>query len=219
MDEEVITSDLLLHAYCAGAFPMGDPETGEVHWYSPDPRAIQPIDEGFYIPRRLGRTVRSGKFEVSYDRAFRLVMEQCALPREGREETWITEPILEVYGDLFSRGFAHSVEVWLPVEDSDIVDACLKDVEGHRWLAGGLYGVAIGRAFFGESMFSNARDGSKVALVETVEHLRRRGFELFDVQFVNPHIEQFGVREIGRDDYMKQLQEAIVKPGYWRDVS
>ncbi|QQE13828.1 leucyl/phenylalanyl-tRNA--protein transferase [Planctomycetota bacterium] len=216
MEEEKLSSDLLLHAYCAGAFPMGEPETGEVYWYSPDPRAIQPIDGGFHIPRRLAKTVRRGEYEITRDKAFKRVMEQCALPREGREETWITDDILEVYCDLFSRGFAHSVEAWLPLEGEMKVDGALVDECHGRWLAGGIYGVAIGAAFFGESMFSNARDASKVCLVHTIEHLRSRGYELFDVQFVNPHLIQFGVTEIEREDYLKRLQEAIVRPVSWR---
>ena len=217
MLEEKITAEFLLHAYCAGAFPMGDPDTGEVSWYAPDPRAIQPIDDGFHVPKRLRRTVKSGKFRVTHNRAFRLVMEQCALSKPGREETWITKEILELYCEAYRMGFGYSVETWLPIGERDgfTANTELVDESGEWWLAGGVYGIGIGGAFFGESMFSNARDASKVALVKLVEHLRTRRFELFDVQFVNPHLEQFGVMEIGKDEYMKRLHEAVVKPVSW----
>ena len=218
MIEEKITAEFLLHAYCAGAFPMGDPDTNEVSWYAPDPRAIQPIDEeGFHVPRRLARTVRSGKFKVTHNKAFRRVMKQCALSKDGREETWITKDIIDLYCDVHRMGCGFSVETWLPVGERDgfVAEKELFDESGEWWLAGGVYCIGIGAAFFGESMFSNARDASKVALVKLVEHLRERGYELFDVQFVNPHLEQFGVVEIRREKYMKQLHDAVVKPVCW----
>ncbi len=210
---------MLLNAYCSGAFPMGDPDTKELQWYSPDPRTIQPITPGdFHVPRRLARTVRQNKFQVTHDRAFHAVMIECALSRPGREETWITEPIIALYCELYERGYAHSIETWLPSDqvDREEMDNALYDSVHDRVLVGGIYGVHLGGAFFGESMFSRVRDASKVALVKLVEHLQQREFLLFDVQFSNPHIEQFGVLEISRAQYMESLHNAIQKPVAWQ---
>ncbi|MDO8836614.1 MAG: leucyl/phenylalanyl-tRNA--protein transferase [Vicinamibacterales bacterium] len=179
---------LLVAAYRAGYFPMGM-DDGEIGWFSPDPRAILPLDT-FHVPRRLGRLIRSKAFSVTTDTAFRRVMDACAAQRG--EGTWITAEILEVYGQLFDRGLAHSVEVWR--------DGAL---------AGGLYGVSLGGAFFGESMFHRVTGASKVALVGLVERLRSRGYVLLDTQWTTPLLETFGAVEIPRDLYLARLEQAI----------
>jgi leucyl/phenylalanyl-tRNA---protein transferase len=186
-----LTPDLLLAAYCQGVFPMAD-EGGEINFYDPNPRAIIPLDT-FHVPRRLGRTVRNGGFEIRVDTAFRAVVEACAAPTAGRESTWIDDQIVAAYTQLHSLGFAHSVEAWRGGE-----------------LVGGLYGVALRGLFAGESMFSRERDASKVALVHLVERLRRGGFVLLDTQFVvGPHMLQFGTIEIPRSEYRRRLAEAL----------
>jgi leucyl/phenylalanyl-tRNA--protein transferase len=179
---------LLVAAYRAGYFPMGM-DDGEIGWFSPDPRAILPLD-GFHVPRRLGRLIRSRPFSVTTDTAFRRVMEACAADRD--DGTWITDEILEAYGQLFDRGLAHSVEVWR--------DGAL---------AGGLYGVSLGGAFFGESMFHRVAGASKVALVGLVERLRTRGYVLLDTQWTTPLLETFGVVEIPRARYLARLEQAV----------
>lgn len=182
--------DLLLAAYCRGLFPMGD-ESGRILWYDPDPRTVLPLD-AFHVPRRLARTVRRGAFEVRFDTAFREVVEGCAAPAPGREQTWITPAILDAYLTLHHLGFAHSVETWHGGE-----------------LVGGVYGVAVRGLFAGESMFHRQTDASKVALVHLVERLRVRGFTLFDVQFTTAHLLRFGVTEISRSRYQQLLAEAL----------
>jgi leucyl/phenylalanyl-tRNA--protein transferase len=179
---------LLVAAYQAGYFPMGM-DDGEIGWFSPDPRGILPLDT-FHVSRRLARVLRSGRFTVTTDRAFRRVMESCAADRD--EGTWINDEILEVYGQLHARRLAHSVEVWL---DGDLV--------------GGLYGVCLGGAFFGESMFHRVTDASKVALASLVEHLRRREFLLLDTQWTTPFLETFGALEIPREEYLARLETAL----------
>lgn len=182
---------LLIAAYCQGIFPMAD-ENGAIGWYDPNPRAILPLD-GFRTPRRLARTVRSQRFEIRVDTAFREVIAACAAPAPGREETWISRQIVAAYTRLHELGFAHSVETW---RDGRLV--------------GGLYGVAIRGLFAGESMFSHERDASKVALVALVERLRRGGFQLLDSQYiVNDHFRQFGVIEIPRAEYKLLLAAAL----------
>ncbi len=178
---------MVLAGYHSGIFPMADPEDDTIYWYRPDPRAILPLD-GFRVSRNLEKTARRNVFEVSSDRDFEGVMRACA----AREETWISEEIIEVYTELHELGFAHSIE-------------CRRD----ETLVGGLYGVTLGGAFFGESMFHRATDASKVALVHLVEHLRRRNFALLDVQYATPHLEQFGVVEIPADQYERMLAEAV----------
>lgn len=168
---------------------MAHPQTGAIDWYSPDPRAIIPLDE-FTISRSLRQTLKKKTFEVRFDTAFEQVMRACA----DREETWITEVIVQSYIVLFDLGFAHSVESW-----------------HENKLAGGLYGVSLGAAFFGESMFSRKTDASKVALVHLVERLRARGFELLDTQFTTPHLEHFGTIEIPRSKYLRFLHAAARK--------
>lgn len=185
-----LTSALLLNAYSQGIFPMAD-EDGTIYWYDPDPRAIIPL-ESFHVPRSLARTIKQGKFEIRVDSAFRAVMQACAEPSPGREVTWISPKIIEAYCELHALGFAHSVETWL---------------EGK--LVGGLYGVAVGGLFAGESMFSRARDSSKVAMVYLVERLRRGGFVLLDTQFMTDHLRRFGTIEIPREEYQARLAHAL----------
>lgn len=177
-----LTPELLISAYAQGVFPMG--VHGRIGWFSPDPRGVLPLDD-FHVSKTLAQTCRSGKFEVRIDGDFRAVMEACADRPEG---TWITTPIINAYVRLHLLGLAHSVEAW-------------RDDE----LAGGLYGVALGGAFFGESMFHRQRDASKVALVALVERMRERGYSLLDIQYVTPHLESFGAVEISRDVYLKRL--------------
>jgi leucyl/phenylalanyl-tRNA---protein transferase len=184
------TAPLVLAAYRQGIFPMAHAD-GSVHWYAPDPRAIFDLGS-FHVPRRLARTVRSGRFEVTVDRDFEAVMRACAEPAPGREETWISDDFVRVYGELFRAGFAHSVETR----------------EAGR-LVGGLYGVAIGGAFMGESMFSRARDASKVALVHLVERLKARGFVLLDTQFMTGHLARFGAVHVPLKTYLGRLDAAM----------
>jgi leucyl/phenylalanyl-tRNA--protein transferase len=188
----MIPSGLLVSAYSSGWFPMAV-DHGEIRWYSPDPRGVIPLDT-FHLPSRLARVIRSGKFTVDIDRAFESVMRACAETDRHDEDpgTWINDEILESYIELYRIGLAHSVETW----------------QGDR-LVGGLYGVAIGGAFFGESMFHHATDASKVALAALVDRLQARGFRLLDIQWVTPHLEQFGAIEISRAQYLKVLAEAL----------
>ena len=165
-------------------------ESGEIAWFSPDPRGVIPLDD-FHIPSRLARVVRSGRFEIRIDQAFEAVMRACAA-REDDDGTWISDTILECYVALHRLGIAHSVEAW----------------QGGQ-LVGGLYGVHLGGAFFGESMFHHVTDASKVALVALVDRMRRRSFRLLDIQWVTPHLEQFGAIEIPRDEYLVQLKQAL----------
>jgi len=187
-----ITPDLLLQAYRIGVFPMGERrDDPKLYWLDPRLRAVLPLD-GFHLPRRLARTVRSGHFEVSADRAFVEVLRACAEQRPGHPESWINEPIVELYSELHRRGHAHSVEAWR---------------EGR--LVGGLYGVSVGAAFFGESMFSRERDASKVALVHLVGRLIKGGFGLLDCQFMTEHLRGFGTIEIPREEFREQLADAV----------
>ena len=187
-----ITPELLLQAYRIGVFPMGERrDDPRLYWLDPRLRAVLPLD-GFHLPRRLARTVRSGLFEVTADTAFRETMQACAEPRPGHPESWINEPILGLYGELFARGHAHSVE-------------CRRNGE----LVGGLYGVSVGATFFGESMFSRERDASKVALVHLVARLIKGGFRLLDCQFMTEHLRSFGAIEIPRDDFRALLADAV----------
>lgn len=186
----VIDPDMLLNAYAQGIFPMGGMpgEAGELAWFSPDPRGIMPLDERFHLPHGLVRALKKRRFEVRFNTAFEAVMKACA----EREETWIDAEILASYIELHRLGFAHSVETWR---------------EGR--LAGGLYGVALGGAFFGESMFHRETDASKVALHALVERLRERGFTLLDIQWTTPHLSTFGAIEIPRREYLRQLRAAL----------
>lgn len=166
-------------------------EDGTVYWYDPDPRAIIPLDQ-FHVPRSLARRIRRGGFTVRYDTAFRHVMTRCAEPAPGRESTWISAELIEVYCRLHELGFAHSVETWIADE-----------------LVGGVYGVSVGGLFAGESMFSRKTDASKIALVHLVQRLNDRGYTLFDVQFTTPHLQRFGAIEIPRDQYKRSLIRAL----------
>jgi leucyl/phenylalanyl-tRNA---protein transferase len=185
----MIDPELLLQGYRLGVFPMamGD---DSIQWFSPDPRAILPLEE-FHVPHALRRLMRKKVFETTIDNAFSKVIEACA----KREDTWINLEIIESYTRLHELGCAHSVEAWK---------------EGA--LAGGLYGVAVGGAFFGESMFHHVTDASKIALVALVEHLRARKFALLDTQWLTPHLQQFGGIEISRNQYLRLLQRAVDLP-------
>lgn len=189
----LLTPKLLLSAYTQGVFPMADEDDG-ILWYDPDPRAVLPLDK-FHVPRSLQREIKRGGFAVRRDSAFGEVIRACAMPAPGREETWISDEIMSAYEELFDLGFAHSVEVW---RDGQLV--------------GGLYGVAINGLFAGESMFSRVRDGSKVALVHLVAHLRRRGYLLLDIQFLTGHLLRFGAVEISRREYKEALVAALNHP-------
>ena len=201
MDLQRPDAELLLRAYARGIFPMADPHTGRIDYYSPDPRAILPLD-AFHVPRSLARVARSGVFELRSDTAFETVIRTCAESRPERRETWLDERLVRAYVELHVRGFAHSVEAWR---------------EGR--LVGGLYGVSLGAAFFGESMFSRpeagGRDSSKLCLVTLVEWLRAGSFRLLDTQFRTPHLARFGCVEIPRERYLELLQEALEHRGRW----
>jgi leucyl/phenylalanyl-tRNA---protein transferase len=185
----MLAVDTLLSAYTSGWFPMAV-GPGDIRWYSPDPRGIIPLD-AFHASRRLARSARQNRFEVRVDTAFRAVMEGCA-QRVDEDGNWIDEEIIESYCALHGRGFAHSVETW---QDGTLV--------------GGLYGVAIQGAFFGESMFHRVTDASKIALIALVERLRARGYALLDTQWVTEHLAQFGAVEIPRRRYLRLLEEAL----------
>ncbi len=198
-----LTPELLLRAYAAGIFPMS--ESGDdpgVFWVDPQVRGVIPLND-FHVPRRLKKTVRGGAFEVRFDTAFTEVLELCAKSKRGRHETWINAPIKNAVEGLFELGFAHSVETW---RDGNLV--------------GGLYGVALGGAFFGESMFSRFRDASKVAMVHLVARLKWGGFGLLDVQFITDHLRQFGAVEIPARVYLERLDEALkIKAAFYRDAA
>jgi leucyl/phenylalanyl-tRNA---protein transferase len=188
---DVIQPNLLVSAYASGWFPMA--ADGGIRWYSPDPRGILPLD-GVHISRRLARVARQGRFRIEVNRAFGDVIRACAADERDPEDpgSWINDEIIESYTGLHDQGIAHSVEAWL--DDR---------------LVGGLYGVALRGAFFGESMFHRETDASKVALVALVERLRARGYVLLDTQWVTPHLEQFGAIEIPRADYLRRLQQSL----------
>lgn len=186
MDPEIIPPDVLLGAYAQGVFPMA--EDGEIVWVSPRMRGVIPLDDRFHIPRGLKKKLGKKPFEIRFDTAFREVMLGCS----QRESTWIDDVIIESYCRLHELGFAHSVECW--------------DAEG---LQGGLYGVSLGKAFFGESMFSRKTDASKIALVALVSRIRERGFVLLDTQWMTGHLRTFGGCEMLRDEYLALLAQAI----------
>jgi leucyl/phenylalanyl-tRNA---protein transferase len=184
--------DVLVSAYASGWFPMAVGEN-DIRWFSPDPRGIIPLDT-FHVPKRLARVIRRGTFEIEINRSFEEVIRACALADRDPDDagTWIDQEIFESYCALHDAGFAHSVEAW----------------QGGK-LAGGLYGVALGGAFFGESMFHYVTDASKVALAALVERLRARGFTLLDTQWTTEHLEQFGALEIPRVRYLRMLSQAL----------
>jgi len=189
-----LTPELLLRAYAIGVFPMAEGrDDPRIVFIEPDRRGILPLD-GFHLPRSLAKTIRRGRFEIRVDTAFTEVLQGCAATTAKRRDTWINAEIEGLYNQLFRRGFAHSVETWR---------------DGR--LAGGLYGVALGAAFFGESMFSRETDASKVALADLVARLKRGGFTLLDTQFLTEHLARFGAVEIDRDAYRDLLEEAVVR--------
>ncbi len=190
----MIDAELLLNAYAQAAFPMAMPD-GEIGWFSPDPRAIIPLEE-FHVPHGLRRVLKKAEFEIRIDAGFETVMRKCA----ERDETWINEEIIASYVNLHRLGFAHSVEAWRAGA-----------------LAGGLYGVSIGGAFFGESMFHEITDASKVALHALVVRLRERGYSLLDTQWTTPHLRQFGAREIPLKTYGRMLTKSLRQECSFKD--
>jgi leucyl/phenylalanyl-tRNA--protein transferase len=190
-----ITADLMLRAYRHGLFPMAETRRGDrLYWLDPEKRGVLPL-ERFHLPRRLARTVLSQAFTVTVDRDFPGTIAGCAEPAPGRDDTWINPQIERLFGELHRLGHAHSVES-----------------RRNGRLVGGLYGVAIGGVFFGESMFSFVRDASKVALVHLVALLRLGGFRLLDTQFVTAHLAQFGAEELTREEYKSRLAHALTVP-------
>ena len=185
-----LTPEMVLENYARGVFPMANPGVGVITWHCPKPRAVIPL-EGFHVSRSLARTLRLGRFAVSYNRAFAEVIAGCA-DRGGGESTWISDEIREVYTELHRRGHAHSVEVWADGE-----------------LAAGIYGLQLGGAFFAESKFHRVRDMSKVALAQLAYRLRDRGFTLLEVQYLTPHLRQFGALEIAHREYAERLEAAL----------
>lgn len=187
-----VTPEVLLQAYAAGIFPMAESAEDEaLYWVQPDERGIFPLN-AFHVPRSLRKHMRQQPFEIRVDTAFDAVIAACAAPRPERQETWINSRIVGLYSALHRKGAAHSVEAW---QDGTLV--------------GGLYGVRIASAFFGESMFSHATDASKVCLVHLVARLRAGGFTLLDAQFINPHLTRFGAIAIQKADYMALLADAL----------
>lgn len=187
IESEQISPVDLLNAYCNGYFPMADAKDGTIYWYYPEDRGILPLD-GLVVSRSLRRTIAKGTFAVTVDTAFEEVMRHCA----ERDETWISEAIVQSYVNLFELGYAHSVE-------------CRID----GTLVGGLYGVAVGGAFFGESMFSLVTDASKVALTALVRRMNERGYVLLDTQYITPHLQSMGAVEIPREEYLAKLRTAL----------
>ncbi|WP_426230042.1 leucyl/phenylalanyl-tRNA--protein transferase [Pararhizobium sp. DWP3-4] len=190
-----ITPDLLLRAYSIGLFPMADSaDDPELFWVEPELRGIIPLDD-FHISKSLAKTIRRAPFDIRYDTAFEKVMDGCAAPAPDRPTTWINAKIRSLYTTLHSMGHAHCVEAW----------------EGDE-LVGGLYGVSLGSAFFGESMFSRRTDASKICLVHLVERLRKQGFVLLDTQFTTEHLKNFGAIDVPKSRYEKMLARAIATP-------
>jgi leucyl/phenylalanyl-tRNA--protein transferase len=194
----VITPEVMLRAYAAGIFPMAESaDDPSLFWVEPELRGVIPL-EAFHLGSRLARTVRSDRFEIRVDSAFEAVISACAASEPDRPETWINGRIREIFGELFKLGHAHTVECWR---------------EGH--LVGGLYGLSLGGAFFGESMFRRETDASKVALVHLVARLRRGGYRLLDAQFQTSHLAQFGTQEVPRAAYQKRLDAALAMQACW----
>ncbi|PTM42793.1 leucyl/phenylalanyl-tRNA--protein transferase [Bosea sp. 124] len=193
-----ITPEIMLRAYAAGIFPMAETaDDPNLFWVEPELRGVIPLDR-FHLPARLARTVRADRFEIRVDSAFEAVIAACAEARPDRPETWINDRIREIFGALFRLGHVHTVECW---QDDRLV--------------GGLYGLSLGGAFFGESMFHRVTDASKVALVHLVARLRQGGYSLLDAQFQTAHLAQFGTQEVPRAAYQGLLERAIVVPGDW----
>lgn len=207
-DAQRPTPELLLWAYGHSLFPMANTDEGRIDWFSPDPRGVFPLDppEAFHVPRNVQRELRRGAFEIRSDCAFEEVMRACAQPRDEENGTWMNESLHKAYLGLFQMGHAHSVGAW---RDGKLV--------------GGLYGVHIGGAFFGESMFSRPGEGgsnsSKVCLAHLVHWLQKRGFTLLDTQFWNEHLDQFGCVEISAEQYLALLADAIRLPVTWGEFA
>ena len=198
MEMPELTPDMLLRAYAIGVFPMAeDRDDPDLFWVDPRMRGVIPLDE-FHVPKRLRRTVRGGKFRVTVDTDFEATIEACAESTELRPRTWINDRIIMLYSSLYHLGYAHSVECWRGGE-----------------LVGGLYGVSMGGAFFGESMFSRETDASKIALVHLVARLKAGGFSLLDSQFITRHLRRFGAMEIPRSEYRQRLAEALKQSSYF----
>ncbi|MGC6454166.1 MAG: leucyl/phenylalanyl-tRNA--protein transferase [Candidatus Puniceispirillaceae bacterium] len=202
-DRYAFSPETLIKAYSLGVFPMADSaDSHDIKFYDPEMRALIPLAwrqgarHEFHIPRRLVRTVRRQPYTVTINRDFATVIDECAAIRDGRQDTWINRDIRQLYVALHRLGFAHSIEVW----------------DGSA-LVGGLYGVALRAAFFGESMFSRRTDASKIALVHLVARLRAGGFRLLDAQFTNDHLMQFGIYEISREKFQARLADALTSPG------
>jgi leucyl/phenylalanyl-tRNA--protein transferase len=188
-----LNPEQLLYGYANGVFPMAEGKRGRIYWYAPDPRAIIPIYS--YKPQKsLRPVINQKKFEIRFNTSFEQVMRHCAAPRKDDENTWISEEIIRAYSALHDMGYAHSVEAY---EDGQLV--------------GGLYGVALGGAFFGESMFYLKPNASKVAFYYLIEQLKKQQFELLDTQFINDNVERHGAVEISRDEYMELLEKALLK--------
>lgn len=210
MTEDVpVTPELVLQAYTAGYFPMARRQKGRnLYWFNPETRAMLPLDEmgAFHISRSLAKFLRNTPLTATIDADFPAVIRACAdNRRDGRDDTWINKEIIRLYTELHEQGFAHSIEVW---EHSDSSQAQSQQ-EGNSILVGGLYGVSIGGAFFGESMFSTRTNASKMALVTLVKHLEACGHTLLDAQFENDHLTQFGFRAVEREDYLARLRKAL----------
>lgn len=208
--------EFLLNAYANGYFPMAmSHEEEELHWFYPEKRGIIPLD-AFHVPQSLGKFIRKSPFHLTTNQAFPDVIRACGQVNDKRKETWINPVIIDLYCQLWERGYAHSVECWLKPPSAD--GAVLNHIpcedqqvrSGDNTLVGGLYGVAIGGAFFGESMFSIKPNASRVALVHLVGLLKKGGYQLLDTQFVNEHLRQFGVIEIARKDYLARLGDALM---------
>lgn len=195
-----LTPELVINAYQQGIFPMAHSPEHPIDWYVADPRAILPLD-AFHMSHSLRQRVRRNEYHLTIDHAFEQVIASCALPRLVRPNTWINEQIMEVYTQLHHMGVGHSIEAW--------------DKQGE--LVGGLYGLALGGAFFGESMFSTRTDASKVCLVKLVAHMRHRGYTLLDAQIGNDHMKQFGQIEIPIDEYLAMLDNALILNVTWMD--
>lgn len=208
-----LTPDMLLTAYANGYFPMAlakdDPE---LYWFSPEERGVLPL-ETFNIPRGLARAMKKHRYHITVDTAFEQVIRACGTLTKDRHETWINECIVQLYTSLFHAGHAHSIEVWAKVvspESLVVSNRLTTDDSGlTTQLVGGLYGVSLGGAFFGESMFSRAADASKIALVHLVDLLKEAGYELLDTQYVNEHLKQFGVEAWSKRRYMTKLAKAL----------